>query len=217
MKIRQVELFIANFEDTQSFYREQLEWNLLDASEGKVTFQIGESLLVLHQDEESRHYYHFAINIPPNLFQSAKHRVQERVALLTEDGDDEADFTESRAKAFYFADPAGNIIEYIARSTTPIAENTLEFSLQNLIGISEIGVSASDMRLVLDELMAMGIHPRNNQETHEHTYLNFMGEAEDGNYIIVGPVGRRWIFSDKPGREAPVIIKTDRGTFRYSM
>ena len=174
-------------------------------------------LLVLHRGEESKHNYHFAINIPPNLFQSAKRWVQERVALSTEDGDDEADFTEFRARAFYFEDPAGNIIENIARSTTPIAENTLEFSLQNLIGISEIGVSASDMKPVLDELMAMGIHPRNNQEIHEHTCLNFMGEAEDGNYIIVGPVGRRWIFSDKSGREAPVIIKMDRGTFRYSM
>ena len=217
MKIQQVELFIANFEHTLSFYRDQMEWNLLDVADGKATFQIGESLLVLHQDEESKHYYHFALNIPPNLFQSAKRWVQERVALSTEDGEDEADFTESKAKAFYFEDPAGNIIEYIARATTPTADNTQEFSPKHLVGISEIGVSASDMRTVLDELMEMGITPRNNQKIHEHTYLNFMGEAEDGNYIIVGPVGRRWIFSDKPGKVTPIIIRTDRGTFRYSV
>ncbi|MGM9951027.1 MAG: hypothetical protein ACI33P_12920, partial [Lysinibacillus sp.] len=105
----------------------------------------------------------------------------------------------------------------IARATTPEAEHTQEFSPQHLVGISEIGVSADDMRTVLAELMEMGINPRNNQEIHEHTYLNFMGEAEDGNYILVGPVGRRWIFSDKPGKVAPVIIHTDRGTFRYAV
>ncbi len=216
MKITQVELFIANFEETISFYKDQLHWELLNTKDGKATFRVGESLLVLHQNEESKHYYHFAFNIPPNLFHSAKHWIQQRMTLLTEDGDDEADFTESKAKALYFEDPAGNIIEYIARSTTPTAL-TYEFSPTQLVGISEIGVSTNDVKTVVEELMGMGIFPRNNENIYESQFLNFMGEAEEGNYIIVGPVGRRWIFSEKPGKETPTIIHTDRGIFRYSI
>lgn len=215
MKITQIELFIANFKETIAFYENQLQWELMDITDKKAIFRIGESLLVLHQDEESKHYYHFALNIPPNLFQSAKHWVQQRVALSTEDGEDEANFTESKADAFYFEDPAGNIIEYIARHVTIPHAKEQEFTPQHLVGISEIGVSAGEMRPVLDKLVEMGIAPRNNQEIHDSTYLNFMGEREDGNYIIVGPVGRRWIFSDKLGKVTPVIIHTDRGVFRY--
>lgn len=217
MKITQVELFIKNYKETISFYEDQLHWELLDRADGKAAFRIGESLLVLHQDEESDNYYHFAFNIPPNLFQSAKQWVQERVDLSTEGGADEANFRESKADAFYFEDPSGNIIEYIARhATTPHAKEQ-EFTPKHLVGISEIGVSADEMRVVLDKLLDMGITPRNNEKMYASQFLNFMGEAEDGNYIIVGPVGRRWIFSDKPGKVTPVVIHTDRGIFRYSV
>ncbi len=215
MKIKQVELFIGQFKETISFYKDQLHWEQVDTADGMAKFRIGESTLVLHEDEEAHNYYHFAINIPPNLFRSAKQWVQERVALSTEEGEDEANFTESKADSFYFEDPAGNILEYIARhATTPPAKEQ-EFTPEHLVGISEIGVSAQHMRDVLDQLIGMGIAPRKNQEIHDNTYLNFMGEAEDGNYILVGPVGRRWIFSDKVGMETPVIIHTDRGIFRY--
>lgn len=216
MKIEQIELFIANFEHTITFYQNQLEWKLLDRNEEIARFQVGESVIVLHQDEESGHYYHFALNIPPNLFQSAKRWVHQRIALSTEDGDDEANFTEFKADAFYFEDPAGNIIEYIARYTTIPNAMEQEFSPQHVLGVSEIGVSSHEVKTVVEKIINMGIPTRNNEQVYESQFLNFMGEAADGNYIIVGPVGRRWIFSEKLGVAAPVIIHTDRGIFRYT-
>ena len=81
------------------------------------------------KEVEGDSYYHFAFNIPANKFSEAKVWAKERVSLLVEEGEDEANFVHLPAHALYFYDPAGNIVELISRQS--VSEDSTEtFSIK---------------------------------------------------------------------------------------
>lgn len=216
MKINEIELFISNFGETVYFYENVLQFKCIAMFESTAKFQIGESILTFHKEEKHKYNYHFAFNIPPNLFQQAKEWVQAKIHLATEDGEDEAHFVESKARSFYFEDPAGNIVEYIARERTTPKSSATTFSAEEVVGISEIGLSTNNIEKYANELLAIGIAQREDEPLLYSQYLNFMGDYEKGVFILLGPVGRRWIFSDILAKEAPIIISTDLGVIKKS-
>lgn len=215
VKIEQIELYISNYKETVSFYKNVLEFRCISENNIVTNFQTGSSILTLHKDENNSYYYHFAFNIPPNLFNEAKRWIQQRISLATEEGEDEVQFVESKAKSFYFEDPAGNIVEYIARETTAPATEEI-FTPMHVVDISEIGLTSQDIKKDIERIQKLGISSKNNEPISYDQYLNFMGDYEDGVYIIVAPVGRRWIFSNKKGIVAPIFIKTNRGIINHS-
>ena len=78
----------------------------------------GKSKLIFEEtDIDVNPYYHFAFNIPSNKFEEAFEWMKQKVELLwLEDYKSYiADFVNWHAKSFYFLDPAGNILELIAR------------------------------------------------------------------------------------------------------
>lgn len=210
MRIHEVEIYVSNYAETVSFYKNILMFDCLTETADTSNFRVGNSIFTLHKEEKHAYYYHFAFNIPPNLFYSAKKWVQEKIALSTEGGEDEADFSESKAKSFYFEDPAGNIVEYIARyETTPKAVEQ-EFNPQHVLEISEIGLPTTNVAKCVEELQSLGIHRRSSSPI-KNNMLTFLGEYKDGVYIIVAPIGRRWIFSNKLAIATPIIIHTNHG------
>ncbi len=214
MKINEIELFISNYDETISFYEHILQFKCLEMSNSTASFQIGESIITFHKDEHHKYYYHFAFNIPPNLFQQAKGWVQAKVQLATEDGEDEIHFVESKARSFYFEDPAGNIVEYIAREETTAKSASTTFSAREVVEISEIGLSTNNIEKYAEELLAIGITQTGDEPLSYSEFLNFMGKYEEGVFILLGPVGRRWLFSGKLAVEAPIIISTDLGVVK---
>ena len=216
MKIEQVELYITRYEETVYFYEHVLGFRLKFWTDEAAAFQIGDSILKLIKDGEENHfYYHFAFNIHANKFKDAKKWLKERVVLLTEDGEDEIVFEgRNRATSCYFEDPAGNIVEFIAREKIAPLSNTLGFTTKNVLSISEISLSTDDIGAAYKGLQALGISARDN-ETYLHTDLNFIGSDEDGAYILLGPVGRRWLFSKKVAIPSPVIIHTNLGELKW--
>ena len=215
VKIEQIELYISNYKETVSFYKNVLEFRCISENNIVTNFQTGSSVLTLHKAENHSYYYHFAFNIPPNLFNEAKRWIQQRISLATEEGEDEVQFVESKAKSFYFEDPAGNIVEYIARETTAPATEEI-FTPMHVVDISEIGLTSQDIKKDIERIQKLGISSKNNEPISYDQYLNFMGDYEDGVYIIVAPVGRRWIFSNRKGIVAPIFIKTNRGIINHS-
>lgn len=213
MKIEKVQLLISNFEQTVSFYKNLLQFKLLFVNESSAIFQIGSSELKLIKDyEQNNYYYHFAFNIHANLFREAKNWLAERVELLKEDGVDEIDFNDrAQANACYFEDPAGNIVEYIARRETSPTSIDQVFTSNNVLSISEISLTTGELNKVAQKFEAIKIPVRDHEELFYEKYLNFMGEYEDGCFILFGPVGRRWLFSEKQAIASPVTIYTDRG------
>lgn len=213
MKIQQVDLWVSNLEEIVIFYRDILEFPLKLWKDTEATFQIGNSNLRIIKDSEARkNFYHFAFNIHANMFSKAKQWLQERVILSTEDGEDEVEYSgHFKAKSCYFQDPAGNIVEFIAREAIAPKSNAANFSSNNVIEISEIGLTTHNIIEFADKIMELGIPSQDGVIVDEPEHLNFMGDPEEGVYILLGPVGRRWLFSDKRAIASPVKIYTDKG------
>lgn len=213
MKIQQIDLWVSDLEELVVFYNHTLEFPLKSSNETEATFQIGNSMLRLIKDGKARNnYYHFAFNIHSNMFSKAKSWLQERVALSTEDGEDEVEFIgRFKGKSCYFEDPAGNIVEYIAREAITPISNAMHFSSKNVVEISEIGLTTDNIVKFATEIMDLGIPSQDGKIVDDIEHLNFLGQQEDGVYILLGPVGRRWLFSDKRAIDSPVTIYTDKG------
>ncbi|HWI48273.1 MAG TPA: VOC family protein [Rummeliibacillus sp.] len=217
MNIEKVSLQISNFEQTVNFYRDKLQLRILSFNNHCAAFQIGESILELNKDpEENAYYSHFAFNIHANLFKEAKEWLSKRVTLLLEDDMDEIDFDgKTQANACYFEDPAGNIIEFIARRITSPKSDDKEFTTDNILSISEISLTTSNVLETAEQLNKMDI-PIREDGTIEKMSLNFLGEYDDGAFILLGPIGRRWLFSTKNAIQSPVIIQTNKGIIQSS-
>jgi len=215
MKIEKVSLQVSNFEQTVNFYRDTLQISILAFDHQQAIFQIGESILEINKDsEDNGYYYHFAFNIHSNLFSEVKEWLTKRVTLLREDNLDEIFFDgKSQGHACYFEDPSGNIVEFIARKVTSPKSESKEFTTDNILSISEISFTTSKVKEAAAELNNLGIPLQEEKNLNEES-LNFLGEYKDGAFILLGPIGRRWLFSTKKAIQSPVSIQTDKGTIQ---
>ncbi|MFF2890256.1 ring-cleaving dioxygenase [Paenibacillus sp. NPDC057967] len=180
-------------EELLPFYRDVLELPVIDSAENRFTVQTGySSLTFLHQPEDAAQapYYHFAINIPENKLDEAKQWLESRIELGTEDGSDISHSELWNSHSVYFLDPAGNILELIARHTMDNAVNRTFDPKQDLLGISEMGLPTKDVPRAVDELEALGIPTYKRRDP----VFNPVGD-EEGIFIVVKP-GRRWHFTN---------------------
>ena len=145
-------------EHLRCFYSETLGIPLLDTGVDSFSLRIGASVLEFRRGEAPP--YHFAINIPNNLFEVAREWLAARVALLTAakcrhallrmpDGGDTMHWRAWNAHACYFRDTAGNIGELIARHNlagdgAPVDGTAFDPAI-HLLGISEIGLALDDV------------------------------------------------------------------------
>jgi catechol-2,3-dioxygenase len=132
---------------------------------------------------------HFAVNVPPGRFEEAVAWAGERAELLQED----VPFTHWLARAAYYYDPAGNIIELIARERATGQELLME--------VSEVGLPVPDVGAAAAFLEAeLGLpHFSGDRES-------FSAVGDDRGLFILVPVGREWLFTDRPGSDAPVRV-----------
>ncbi len=146
MYINELRLFTNKLEKQRDFYTRILEIPLHDAGNDWFTLNIGESKLTFTAlAEPAPAYHHFAFNVPEHLFAEAKAWLESRVDLLASpDGQTEFSFESWNAHAVYFADPEGNIDEFIARHDIPNRQST-PFNSASLLSISEIGLALDDV------------------------------------------------------------------------
>jgi catechol-2,3-dioxygenase len=133
---------------------------------------------------------HFAVNV--GRFEEAVDWARGQVELIQED----VPFEMWRARAAYYFDPAGNLVELIARERAPGDELLLE--------VSEIGVPVADVGAAVEFLEAeLGLpHFSGDRES-------FSAVGDDRGLFIVVPVGRVWLFTDIPASDAPVRVTID--------
>ena len=204
--INELKLKTNQLRDLKNFYGELLGFSCKEIGDKQLMIQIGESKLIFEQTSAyGEPYYHVAINIPHNQFQEAKKWIQQYVSLQVEDGEDEAYFQNLQADSLYFLDPAGNIMEFIARHELK-NDRFAAFTADTCLGISEVGIPTEHVIDTAEKLIRHGIPVRNNQEIVDNT-LNFMGK--EGVYLIVAPLGRRWIFSDLISKPYPLQVVVD--------
>lgn len=139
----------------RGFYEDVLGLPVMDEPGGSLAIQVGATRLRFEPAPAGMDpRYHFAINIPHNQFAEARAWLLDRGPLLLRDGvEDVLHFEPWNADACYFADPAGNILELIARHNLP-NESDHPFGSAGFLCVCEIGVPGPTVRHVVDALEA---------------------------------------------------------------
>ncbi|WP_430409732.1 VOC family protein [Kordia sp.] len=203
MQIRELTLFTTNLEDQKQFYTHVLELPLVSSDQEKFTIKIGTSLLTFVTAKTSNPA-HFAINISSYKIQEALHWIQKRTEILGCEGEQIADFSNWNAKALYFYDNDGNIVEFIARKDLEIV-NTHPFSSTDLVNISEIGIVSNDNKIIYEQLQA--IRPIAIYDGNLDRFCA-LGNAE-GLFILVNKTKKKWFPTQEEAFVADFQLKGD--------
>jgi catechol 2,3-dioxygenase-like lactoylglutathione lyase family enzyme len=177
--------------ELKAFYRDLLELPVTDDVDGFVV-HTGSSKLVFKKAHDDNPFYHFAFTIPANAIEKAREWLANKVELVFI-GDYEseiADFMNWHAKSVYFFDPAGNILELIARFDL---DNTSEkpFSSAQILSISEAGLVFKASELAE---RTTGIMSKYNLSYFEKQppLPHFKALGDDKGLFIIVPEHRNW-------------------------
>jgi hypothetical protein len=151
---------------------------------------VGETRLRFEVEEGSVAFYHFALLVPGDRFDTALEWAQERVELLG----DVFEFENWDARAVYFHDPAGSIVELIAHRGLEENGRDGPFAADELVGFSELGIVGNTPSL-LRRLETEGLELWSGT-VDEPDRLAFVGEK--GRTLILAPPGRGWLPTDRP-------------------
>lgn len=199
MKITHLVLLTNQLDTLKAFYSETLQFALLEEGHTSFKVQIGDTVLEFNQSTpKSKPFYHFAMNIPRDQFPEAKRWVQSLVNLNKHEESDKVYFTNWDAHALYFTDPAGNIVEFIARNEDSTKLTNTPFNATSVINISEIGIVSNQVLTLANRLNEIGIP--NAREGNEFFYP--LGDV-NGLFILVKK-HRVWFFSEKEAVFYPV-------------
>ncbi|WP_214823686.1 VOC family protein [Exiguobacterium algae] len=209
MRIAKATLFTNQLDAMKQFYRERLGFTVISDHATRFQVALGEDILCFQQaSTNQKRQYHFAINIPANRFNEAKHWIQSRVPLLTEGGADEIYFKGMDATSLYFYDADENVVELIARHAVNPMSQSDGFSMGDLLGIAEMSVTTDDPLAVARKLSAIPIQ-RSDGKDVDPDQLNFLGAPNDDTYLLLVPSGRLWLFSPKKAIPSPIQLEVE--------
>jgi catechol 2,3-dioxygenase-like lactoylglutathione lyase family enzyme len=190
----------------QGFYGELLGMQVENNATG-LTVYTRDAKLVFVPVENGNPFYHFAFNIPSNKIEEARSWLKEKTELtwIEDYKSDIADFVNWHAKSVYFFDPAGNIVEFIARFDLGI-DTSEPFTASQILSISEAGLVFKE-----DELDAR----TNRLLTDYHlTYFDkqpplpqFRAIGDDEGLIIIVPSKRNWYPTNIPSAIFPLSME----------
>jgi catechol 2,3-dioxygenase-like lactoylglutathione lyase family enzyme len=193
--MRFVDVTLAAPLDLRDFYGGELtlpiDGDAIVAGETRLRFQVA----------DGGAFYHFALLIPGDRFDAALAWAQGRVALLG----DVFEFDSWSARAFYFHDPAGNIVELIAHHGLEENDRSGAFAAEELVGFSELGI-VGDPQHELRILEGRGLSLWDGA-IGEPDQLAFVGEK--GRTVILAPTGRGWLPTGRAAEPHPVEFALD--------
>jgi len=209
MRIRRLVLLTSSLPALQRFYLQALGFRG-KLSAGDLCIRAGWTELHFHScPEEVRPVYHFAFNIPPVTLIKATAWLKLRTNLLpvNADGSAIADFKNWNAKSVYFFDPAGNILEFIARYDLSDAAERQVFDAKQISCISEIGLVADNVDQLRRELHTRyGLSDYEKQPPGEN--FAALGNAE--GLFILSSKERHWYPTQIPAAAFPLEIEFEQ-------
>lgn len=149
MYILSLDLWTSRLEEMKEFYINQLGFPLQEQSTDAFTLNVGGTALTFRKSLSGDDpKYHFAMNIPAKQWSEAKDWLMEKgCTLLPTPSVEEANirsmepdvvfFGTIQAYSLYFHDPAGNLVEFIARENLE-SVSTSPFHIGSLLNISEV-------------------------------------------------------------------------------
>ncbi len=192
-----IRLYVPELALVRDFYEQSLGLDVLESDNETVCFRCGRSKLCFQQRATATPY-HFAINIPSRQEAAALSWLRERVAVQAFTGEDIVDFPNWQAKAIYFYDPAGNIVELIARRELNYPDQQ-PFSAEAFLEVSELGVGTSNIESVYRSLQeATGI------TIYDGSFERFCAIGEPtALFITVDYRSKKWFPVDDPVHASP--------------
>jgi catechol 2,3-dioxygenase-like lactoylglutathione lyase family enzyme len=141
---------------------------------------------------EGEPFYHFALLVPGNRFDGALGWARDRVTLLParDSGDVVFDFDFWDARACYFHDPAGNIVELVAHHGVDETDVAGDFGGRELVGLSELGLVGDQRAMAASIADGLGLALWDGT-LDDPRALAFVGEK--ARTLILAPAGRGWL------------------------
>lgn len=194
MRIKDLILYTADVDSLYSFYH-MLFGQKVRQSSDELRIALPQSSLrfLTASPNMEAPYYHFAFNI-------AENKIQESLTWLMSldidpidgpDGTTIIDFRSWNAHSIYFQDPAGNIVEFIARHDL---ENAAQgsFHPDMIESVSEIGIPVSDVRRAYEAAHeALGV------ERYSGDFNAFCPTGTPHGLLIITRLERDWFPTDK--------------------
>ena len=190
MRIKHITLHTIALKHQLVFYHEVLGFPLVHTDAESFTLQAGDSTLTFRKSHDGAHIHHFAFNIPTTQFEEAIEWALERVDLLPYQGQSYLDFSESSwdARAIYFYDVGGNIVEFIGRKRYIPHNIPSQFSVASVQCLSEIGLASPNMPMMRQEL-----RQRLGLEVFGYNHDEFTAIGGDEGLLILVAEGRVWL------------------------
>lgn len=207
MLLQEITLQTNHLSALYNFYNDVLQLPVKYLSEKNISIIAGDSELIFAASDRSDNpFYHFAFNIPSNKFEEAFQWLQNRTELLWLHDYKSyiADFVNWHAKSVYFLDPAGNILELIARFDLNDTAGEL-FSSKQLRNISEIGLVFPDKDFdkgIKNIMNKYQLHYFAKQPALPH----FRAIGNDEGLFIAVPENRNWFSTQTPSGIFPLEV-----------
>lgn len=194
MKILEIDLYTPDLEATRLFYVRQLGLPVLSRSASHLTILVGWTRLTFRQVALPVAPYHLAINVPRGSLEVVMYYFDLDFLATQSPCKTVADFPGWRARACYFYDSVGNLLEFIARTDLPLDDPNLTFN-DLFQGVSEIGLATEDVAHTTLQLQQRFGLP---QFSRTAPAPDFNAIGDDNGLFVVAQVGRKWLFSDTP-------------------
>ena len=212
LRIARAELAVAaaRLDALTGFYDQTLGLPV-ESADGRVVVQVGDDVLELVAAEDGvEPFHHFALLVPGDRFDAAHAWLGERVERLArDDGETVFAFDFWDARATYFHDPAGNIVELIAHAGVAEQPGAAgEFTAAELAGLSEVGIVVdrpADAIAALDRELGLELWSGDAEQ------LGFVGAK--AHTLVISPPRRGWLPTGRPAEAhaATVAVSTDGG------
>lgn len=215
MKIHSIKLQTAALEKTALFYGEILGLKRHVSLLRETYFQAGYSTLIFSEKQGFNGRYHFAFNIPCNQIGEAIYWLMQRdiASIPGPNGQALVDFPNWNAESTYFFDPAGNLVEFIARRDLNNASD-LPFGPDALLGISEIAIVTKDvLAWNANTALDFGVLPF----TKSSPGPDFSALGTDEGLFIVVPEGRKWFLTNIPATIEPLEVRFEQAGKTYTL
>lgn len=210
MKIKHLKLDCANLDEQKYFYTRKFKFKVVEEGNGEITLQVGDSLLTFVENRLKKPYYHFAFNIPYGTVESAVKWVHKKVDVISFEGKEIQEFEDWKARAFYFLDPAGNVVELIGRKRFDDF-NGSSFSESKILNISEIGLPVFEVSSAFTSInKACGV-----PEFGRNDNVFLAAGNDEGLFIIVDKAEKTWFPTDEPARAYHMEVNFKQGEERY--
>ncbi|HEV2661796.1 MAG TPA: VOC family protein [Ktedonobacteraceae bacterium] len=207
MHIRELKLLTGRLAEQKEFYTQTLGLPLVNEQSDLIAVQVGKTKLVFAEAQEgSEPYYHFAFNITENKLLQAKAWLAGRNISLSRDDPDNWYSKSWNSNAIYFYDPAGNIVEFIARHDLANAQEG-PFTKEDILCVSEIGLVPDNVATtvtILQEKVGVEVYKGSISE-------EFAALGDEHGLFILSKRGRIWLASDKRSQAHPVDVSIESG------